>query len=385
MVDVPPPPASEVAYRLQPLDDAGLGAYREAAEGCAAGSAQHPLWIEAWRAATGAACHLLTVSVGGVERTAIPLEFVSHRGLARLRYPGGRHANGNFPPLLAPGGANDGSWRNDRAELARALRDALPGLDMLALERQQRVLAGRSHPLIDLATGESPNIALAASLEGGFTALLERANGKRKRKKRRAQLRRFEEAGGWRLIEARGADEIDRLFDRFLALKAERFRAAGIADVFADPAIQDFWRELFQRAALSGDRAAFGLQALEVGGTIEAVTGSSLLADRTICEFGAIASDGLAAISPGEFLFYSNIEAAAARGDRFYDFSVGDEPYKRSWCDTEFVQFDTILPLTAKGRSAAAGEAALRRAKRSVKANPRLWSAVRRLRRASRG
>lgn len=88
---------------------------------------------------------------------------------------------------------------------------------------------------------------------------------------------------------------------------------------------------------------------------MRAITGSIRCHDRLICEFGAIADDDMAFASPGEFLFFDNIEEACLQGYAVYDFSVGDEHYKRLWCDLEIAQFDVLVPLTAKGRAAAAG------------------------------
>ena len=74
------------------------------------------------------------------------------------------------------------------------------------------------------------------------------------------------------------------------------------------------------------------------------------------------------------------IEDACNHGKAIYDFSVGDEPYKRSWCDVETWQFDTLLPLTAKGRAAWALATARAHAVRLVKSNAALWSLVKQLR-----
>ena len=104
----------------------------------------------------------------------------------------------------------------------------------------------------------------------------------------------------------------------------------------------------------------FVLHGLEVDGTLRAVTGSSRTSTRIICEFGTIADDDLAHASPGDFLFFENIAEACRQGLAVYDFSVGDEPYKRLWCDLETRHFDVIIPLSAKGRLLAWNDAARR-------------------------
>ena len=115
------------------------------------------------------------------------------------------------------------------------------------------------------------------------------------------------------------------------------------------------------------------LNALEVAGKIRAVTGSSLCGDRLICEFGAISEDDLAGASPGEFLFFDNIQQACTDGFAVYDFSVGDEPYKRLWCDLEIRQFDVLAPLTAKGRLLGASMRQVTALKAFIKNNRFIW------------
>lgn len=39
----------------------------------------------------------------------------------------------------------------------------------------------------------------------------------------------------------------------------------------------------------------------------------------------------------------------AERGFRVFDFTIGDEPYKRKWCETELTLFDHISVATLRG------------------------------------
>ena len=81
-----------------------------------------------------------------------------------------------------------------------AIRTARPNIDALVLERLLPEHGGVANPLLALPHFPSPNISLAVSLEGGFDALLSRVSGKRKKKKHRSQMRKFEAAGGYRRI-----------------------------------------------------------------------------------------------------------------------------------------------------------------------------------------
>ena len=150
-----------------------------AARPCA--PAQSPAWINAWTACNHGEYAFATVEVAGT-RLALPLEIVRTGACRVARFLSDRHANGNFPPFEGGKGAQAGGVREQ-------IKAALPGVDLVHLERLAPEQDGIANPLLALAAQESPNIALAVSLDGGFEELLDRASGKRKRKKHRSQTR----------------------------------------------------------------------------------------------------------------------------------------------------------------------------------------------------
>lgn len=337
---------------------------------------QSPAWIAAWATEGDADLVVATVSANGRPQMALALEVVRSGPFRVARFPGGRHANGNFPLLATSAKVSPPALD----AMIFAIRRSRPDIDLLALERLANSIDGMANPLLAVPHTPSPNIALAVDLKGGFEALLARASGKRKRKKHRSQTRKFEAAGGFRLITAATPEECDLLLSAFFDMKRDRFARMGVADVFAEQSVKAFFRSLFV-GALGPDRSDFVLDALEVGGELRAVTGSSRCGSRLVCEFGAIREDDLAPASPGDFLFFENIQRACRDGFAVYDFSVGDEPYKRLWCDLETRQYDALVPLTAKGRLPALARQASSRAKAWVKNNPALWTLVKKLRR----
>ena len=85
--------------------------------------------------------------------------------------------------------------------------------------------------------------------------------------------------------------------------------------------------------------------------------------------------------SPGLVLLMHMVADCAARGLRSFDIGVGRAHYKSSFCREPEPLFDTFLPLTLRGRLAAAAFSTAFAAKRMIKQNPALWSAVQALRR----
>ena len=384
--------ATEASSRALPGDQAGLSISVMSAEGLAAyaefcraalfAPAQSAGWILNWAEQLGPNLLVAMLSAEGRPVFALALEVTAKGPFRVARFMGDRHANGNFV-------AADPQWlaRVDipaiRSMLG-AIAKARPDIDLVALERLLPDLDGVANPLASLDHFASPNLSLAVDLGGGFDALLLRASGKRKRKKHRSQMRKFEAVGSHRRIEAATPDEVNRLLDAFLEMKELRFRKMGIANVFGDEQVRAFFRALFTDA-LTEDKPSFVLHGLEVAGKLRAITGSSRSGKRLICEFGAIAEDDLGHTSPGDFLFFDNIQEACETGFSVYDFSVGDEPYKRLWCDIETQQFEVLVPLTMKGRALALTLRQGAGIKAFIKNSPTIWKLTKMLRRKAAG
>jgi CelD/BcsL family acetyltransferase involved in cellulose biosynthesis len=368
--------SNSLSATVRMLDEGALRDYRSFAEHRIIGPAQHPVWAKAWSRQADAKPILVEVSRNGATALMLPLEVVTLHGVRMARFMGGRHANSNFP-------AFNGS-EIDRLALGKALRTALNAadltVDVLALERMSPDREGQSNPLVLNGAQASPNLALATKLGSPFDLLVKTKEYRGKAKKHRSQQRKYEAVGGFMRKEAATPAETAQLLDAFFALKAERFKQAGIPDPFEPASVRAAFHALFADA-LSEPEPPFRLQALEVENKPRAITGSSYGSDRITCEFGAIASDQLAKLSPGELLFYLNIKEAADKGCAFYDFGVGDEPYKRQWCDVETELWDVFMPLTLKGRASVAALATSANLKLMLKRNQRLWQVFKDMRR----
>lgn len=167
-----------------------------------------------------------------------------------------------------------------------------------------------------------------------------------------------------------------QLLEAFFAQKTVRLAAQGLPDVFADPGIRDFLRRLATTRDAEG-APALELHGIELAGgehqgEIIAVAGLTIKDRHVTCQFGSINEEIAADVSAGELLFYRMIERASAAGHAVFDFGVGDQLYKRSWCPQRTELVDCYLPLNLKGRLAAPAIAGLIRLKRTIKTSPLL-------------
>jgi CelD/BcsL family acetyltransferase involved in cellulose biosynthesis len=88
----------------------------------------------------------------------------------------------------------------------------------------------------------------------------------------------------------------------------------------------------------------------------------------------------LARFGPGAMQLQDVMRYAAENNCPVFDFTIGDEPYKREWCPSEVSLCDYVSPASWRGSLAAATTVPFRQLKRWIKRNPTAWAFVRKAR-----
>ena len=53
--------------------------------------------------------------------------------------------------------------------------------------------------------------------------------------------------------------------------------------------------------------------------------------------------------SPGRILLLKLIQWSIENGLKYFDFTIGNESYKKDWCDNQLELYKVIKPITLKG------------------------------------
>jgi CelD/BcsL family acetyltransferase involved in cellulose biosynthesis len=338
-------------------------------------------WCRSWQESHGTELVVVSGAIGPKIMFILPLE-ICHETLGRIaRLPGGRFNNVNTglfdPDLRAP---DEEELRFFRAALARALSGKA---DLLVFDQVPPEWRGVVHPLAGLASIENQNRTFQLPLCATMEATLSQINAKTRRKKYRTQVRRMDAIGGFEHIVAADADEQHRLLDVFFAQKGARLKMLGLPDVFASAPTRRFFHQLLDSPA-HGTNKALVMHAIRLKGAheghIAAVTGLSRKGGHVLCQFSSIDESIGADASPGELLFWFAVQHSIEEGASLFDFGVGDQPYKRSWCSQETAQQDILLPISKRGALLAPVLIARTRIKAAVKRHHRLYALAQRWR-----
>jgi CelD/BcsL family acetyltransferase involved in cellulose biosynthesis len=341
-------------------------------------------WLSAWQRHVG----ILTGTTPAIviarcgEAIAFILPLAVQRGMVRRLVFLGNDLCDYNAPLLAPDFtalAPDGFatlWR----DIGKMLQ-ATPALrhDAVMLEKMPATIGAQKNPLlcldVHLNASGAYQTALGTDWEQFYTA--RRSSSTRRRD--RTKLKRLGEMGAVKFVNPEGAAELALTLDLLIQQKSKAFARMGVPNLFARPGYVAFYRELATSPRM---RALVHLSRLDVGPTWAALNLGLTFRD---CYFHILASydDGeVSRFGPGAAHLRELLRYAISRGLKRFDFTIGDEPYKRDWCDAEQQLFDYSAATTLRGWPSAALALAWRRAKRTITKTEPVWNAVVRLRAA---
>jgi CelD/BcsL family acetyltransferase involved in cellulose biosynthesis len=340
-------------------------------------------FLEPWQRQVGArerAQPFIVIAYDGERRPLLllPLALRHEHGVRIAGFMGGKHATFNMA-----------LWDRDFAATAtRADLDALisaiseqSGADVLALTQQPRHWrdlpnpmsllpnqpCANDCPLMTIVPAEPPTARISASF----------------RRRLKGKERKLQTLSGYRYLVAATDAEIKRLLDAFFRIKPLRMAEQKLPNVFAEPGVEDFIRGACM-TPLAGGGHVIDIHALECDDEVIAIFAGVADGHRFSMMFNTYTMSGHSRYSPGLILMRDIVDHYAERGYRALDLGVGSDDYKRLFCKSDEPIFDSFIPLSLRGRLAAAAMSGINRAKHLVKHTPSLFHAAQRLRSALR-
>ncbi|MHB1109250.1 MAG: GNAT family N-acetyltransferase [Devosia sp.] len=323
----------------------------------------------------------------GKERCAVAVIYAGERPIALFPFEIHRRFGVRTAGIIGADIGNAGWLVLEREATARLTPEVLTsifeeigrqagGLDMVCLMSQPESWLGLDNPLLAFRHQPAPDHFYMAPIGAG--AASERLNGKRIRNIQRGKRRLQEAMGPVMLRRAQSVDEIARIHATFLEQRGARFAQMGVKNIFAE----EWFVAFFRRAAatsLGSDRPALRFHALYAGNEIVATSCGTCCGTHYSQYINSTASGPAAKYSLMGILMYELVTELAGMGITSIDMGLGDFDYKTDWTDKRVV-FDSVIPVTVAGRIAAPALLGLRRLKRAIKQNDKLFGTLKRLR-----
>jgi CelD/BcsL family acetyltransferase involved in cellulose biosynthesis len=319
-------------------------------------------WLLPWYRTLGARYKVSPLFVTVEHRdTGRPLMFFPlcvrrKRGLIIVEFPDQGVSDYNAP-IVAPDlelrpGEMHGLWQ----QICRRL----PPADIFHIIKMPEILAGRAIPLTELdwlrrLDLRSWTVKLPKTRAEYDKTIVKPKDRKEQRRKRRHLV---ESLGDVTLLHAATEDQRRENFHALARQRRSRFTDCRRKDILSDPAFFRF----YETVALEDPGRIVALSALQARDKAVATLLALVHNDRYVLLMHSF-DTGLDRLSPGIVAIDEMITCAIENGMSFFDFTIGNEPYKRQFGTESGVLYEGIYPLSAKGHIFAVTKAAGRRVK----------------------
>lgn len=235
----------------------------------------------------------------------------------------------------------------------------------------------QSNPLLALGAALHPSGAYATALAGDWQTYYKAKRSSKTQRQDRLKRKHLSADGEARLVTATTPADIDRVMDALIRQKEASLATMGAANMFAGPGRRAFYAAI---AKANGGELQPHVCGLGVGDTLLA-TNMGLRFRGTYYYILASYDDGpMSRYGPGTIQLQDLMANAIAAGDSVFDFTIGDERYKREWCEIETALYDHVSSDTIVGRVAVTLASLKRAGKRTIKQSSWLWPLAQKVR-----
>ncbi|MBJ6132310.1 GNAT family N-acetyltransferase [Ochrobactrum sp. Q0168] len=345
--------------------------------GCALFVFQSKTFLRAWEATYGKArkAQLCLVEVRDQDQRPVlfvPLYIQQQHGARVLAFTDDGVADYNAPILFD----HAQTWDAVSADaLLQGIVAALPPFDIAAFDKMPETVEGRPNPFWYISNRDCAEATQWITLDRPLPDIEASIRGLRTIKKRGKALR---QAGRYRFLVTRTAEERATILDAMLRQKQRRFVETRVPGFDAHPEKRQFFETVTEPLAA---RNALHFSALTMDDEVVA-TMWSVTRNRHYCAMVTTFEDGVwNKYSPGKVLILRLIEALKADDYDCFDLGFGNEPWKQDFANRTIPLRDYIAARTPRGKLSLARQqliTSLRSTRLYQRLRPLKWELLRR-------
>ncbi len=256
----------------------------------------------------------------------------------------------NFGAFVAPGQFLD-LWHR----IVTAIEAHHPlGFDVIDFDRIPETVGFQPNPFLDFPVWDAGFGAHLATLPDNWDEFYSSKASTAVRQTDRRKLKNLGKSGDIKFVEVDEPSAIQATMTALIRQKKISYIRMAVADLFARDGYEAFFRSIAGNPAM---RDRVHLTRLDVGNEMAATALCLQFKDRYYF-FLPSYDDKFAKFSPGRHHIQELLRYAINRDLRFFDFTIGDEPYKLEWSDTSTRIFSYVEQRSLRGRVIVAMKAA---------------------------
>jgi len=222
-------------------------------------------------------------------------------------------------------------------------------VDLVILEKQRSEIDGIPNPFVQSMNSQPTMHAYQASFGSSWDDYCQHFVKKRILSDSRRQLGRLEKMGSIRFIHNRGNGISTDQIKEIIYHKINR-REGGVSE-FKTPEVQKFYLNLPKIELPGGDICC---STILLDG--EFIAGHLGVEYRNTLYylFPSFSREKFGRFSPGRLLLQRIMELTSSSGFGIFDFTGGEELYKKEWSSQRVALYQTVVPISVRGYAAVA-------------------------------
>ncbi|MFN0192026.1 MAG: GNAT family N-acetyltransferase [Aestuariivirga sp.] len=309
---------------------------------------QSQAWLDCWQRSAASAKAEMPITVlvyrAGELGLVLPLSLSVKHGVRFLRWRGDSFNDYCGPiidpallPVLTPAGVG--------VLLTKSV-EKLGLVDVVYLQKQPGSYGAVANPFVGEAALPHHVQSHATELGPSWDDYYRSKRSSKTRRRLKEKLNALSRLGTVEIGLCEDPDEARRLVARELEFKSVQLARRRNANPLSSTEAAAFLTDYFGTHCAGRAWVA----ALRLDQDPIAIAYGFRNADVWVLYQIAIKEGPYAAHSPGLHLFMHLLKTCCSQGVRYFDLSLGDESYKRDWCEMATTLFTTMLPVSGRGR-----------------------------------
>ena len=271
-----------------------------------------------------------------------PLCIRNDKTIRKLEWMGGDQAD-----YMGPIIDKNYNINNDFSNIWEKCNQALPRYDFMLLNNQKENLFNVNNPFVSNFNNFKSLKAYKSILHNDWESFYEKHANSKSRQTDRRKIRKLNNIGTLQFKVGKTKFEKKEIINNMIILKRKRYLETNNIDWLSIENYQNFYINL---PSLDLDTAELHC--------------SCLLLDKKIlaCHVGVIQnetfyllmisheSEDFRSFSPGRLFMLELINHSFKKGLKFFDFTIGEENYKKSWSDEESIIYSSFKSITILGK-----------------------------------
>jgi CelD/BcsL family acetyltransferase involved in cellulose biosynthesis len=308
-------------------------------------------WLENWFLHVGENNGVKPCFVSVLDPEDRPLYFFPfaierRRGADILSWLGGSLSDYGAP-IIGSGATEEHHGRFD--EIWAEILKCLPRIDLIWLTRIPARVEDRPNPLCLLKKYRYHSSAHFVELDGSWDDFYQRHAGARTRSTDRRKQRRLSESGDVSCVIAGAEDRpsFERITRAMISQKQSRYREIRAPNILSQARYRGVFTDLTDQLEKSG---MIQVSCLTLDEKIITAHWGMVYGNRFYYYMPSFETGPWTRFSPGRLLLFFLFQWCLEHKITIFDFTVGDEAYKKDWCDEELPLYQYLCARSGKGR-----------------------------------